>query len=251
MKSKIKKNLVWSLIPAKGYSKRIKKKNLKKINNLSLVCYSIIFSKMNKVIKKTFVSTDNKEIRNLSKKYGAAVPFLRPKKMSEYRSQDYEYVHHFLDYIKRNEKFLPEYILQLRPTTPFRSINLINKAIVKIKKFKNSDSLRSTHIASHPPEKQFRVNKNFYTDINSKKITNDNFNKPSLFFKTTYEPNGYIDILKTKFLLKNKNKNKIYGKNILFFVTPKTIDIDTKEDFEFAKNYRSSEKNIILKWLKK
>ena len=249
MKHKIKKNLVWSLIPAKGYSKRIKKKNLKKINNLSLVCYSIIFSKMNKVIKKTFVSTDNKEIRNLSKKYGAAVPFLRPKKMSEYRSQDYEYVHHFLDYIKRNEKFLPEYILQLRPTTPFRSISLINKAIVKIKKFKNSDSLRSCHIANHPPEKQFRVNKNFYTDINSKKIKNDTFNKPSQYFKTTYEPNGYVDILKTEFLL--KNKKKIYGKNILFFVTPKTIDIDTKEDFEFAKNYRSSEKNIILKWLKK
>jgi CMP-N-acetylneuraminic acid synthetase len=249
LKYKIKKNLVWSLIPAKGYSKRIKKKNLKRINNISLVCYSVIFSKMNKAINKTFVSTDSEEIRNLTRKYKAHVPFLRPKKMSKYQSQDYEYVHHFLDYIKKNEKFLPEYILQLRPTTPFRSISLINKAIVKIKKFKNSDSLRSTHIASHPPEKQFRVNKNFYTDINSKKITNDNFNKPSHFFKTTYEPNGYIDILKTKFLL--KNKNKIYGKNILSFVTPKTIDIDTKEDFEFAKNYRSSEKKIIIKWLKK
>ena len=244
MKYRIKKNLIWSLIPAKGYSKRVKKKNLRKINNLSLVCYSVIFSTMSKLIKKTYVSTDSEEIRKLSKMHGAAVPFLRPKKMSKYQSQDYEYVYHFLDYIKKNEEFLPEYILQLRPTTPFRSIKLIDKAITKLKKFRNADSLRSSHIASHPPEKQFRVNKNFYTDINLKKIKNDNFNKPSHYFKTTYEPNGYIDILKTSFLL--KNKGKIYGKNILSFVTPKAIDIDTEEDFEYAQNYKSPEKKKIL-----
>ncbi len=249
MKYKIKKNLVWAIIPAKGYSRRVKKKNLKKINNLSLVCYSVIFSKINRLIKKTFVSTDSEEIKKLGKKYGAEVPFLRPKKISKYNSMDYKYVHHFLDYIKKNEKFLPEYIIQLRPTTPFRSIKLINKAIAKIKKFREADSLRSSHIASHPPEKKFRSNKNFYTDINCEKIKNDNFNKPSHYFKTTYEPNGYVDILKTNFLL--RNKDKIYGKNILVFVTPKTIDIDTKEDFEYAQNYKSKEKNKILKWLKK
>ena len=241
----IKKNLVWSLIPAKGYSKRVKEKNIRKINNLSLVCYSVLVSIMNKNINKTFVSTDSNKIKKLVEKYGANVPFMRPKKISKYKSEDYEYVYHFLDHIRKKEEFLPEFILQLRPTTPFRSNKIIDKALAKIKKFKNSDSLRSSHIASHPPEKQFRSKRQFYTDINLNDIRDDTFNKPSHFFKTTYEPNGYIDILKTNFLL--KNKKKIYGKKILSFVTPKAIDIDTEYDFKYAEKYNSLEKNKILK----
>ena len=109
--------------------------------------------------------------------------------------------------------------------------------------------MRSSHIASHPPEKQFRVKKNFYVDVNLKKIKDNSFNKPSHFFKETYEPNGYVDILKTSHLI--KNKKNVYGKNILFYLTEKIIDIDTLEDFEFARNYNSQEKKKILKEYKK
>ena len=249
MKLKIKKNLIWTLIPAKGNSKRVKKKNLKKINELSLVCFSVIISKMNSKIQKTFVSTDNKQIKKISEKYGAIVPFLRPKKFSTYGSEDFQYIDHFINFISKNESILPEFIIQLRPTAPFRSNTVINKAIEKIKKNPTADSLRSSHIASHPPEKQFRVKKNFYVDVNLKKIKDNSFNKPSHFFKETYEPNGYVDILKTSHLI--KNKKNVYGKNILFYLTEKIIDIDTLEDFEFARSYNSPEKKKILKEYKK
>lgn len=249
MVNKIKKNLIWSLIPAKGFSKRVKKKNLQKINGLELVCYSILISVMNLKVKKTFVTTDDERIKKISEKYGAIVPFLRPKNISSYHSEDFEYVFHFLNFIKNKENFLPEYILQLRPTTPFRNNKIINRAISKIKKYKDAESLRSSHIASHPPEKQFRSEGEFYTDINLKKINSDSFNKPSHLFSTTFDPNGYIDILKTEFLL--KNKNKIYGKKILSFVTPKSIDIDTKQDLEYARMHDSIEKKKILFKIKK
>ena len=245
----IKKNLIWSLIPAKGTSKRIYKKNLKKINNLPLVCYSVIFSKMSKEINQTFVSTDCKIIKKISEKYGANVPFLRPKKYSKNGSQDFQYVDHFINFFKNKGSYLPEYIIQLRPTTPFRSQDDLRKALNKIKKYPSANSMRSSHIADHPPEKQFRIKGRYYTNVNLKKIINNNFNKPSHLFRNTYEPNGYIDILKTSYLL--KNKMNIYGKKILPFITRKTIDIDTEEDFEYAKKFDSLEKKIILKYIQK
>ena len=109
--------------------------------------------------------------------------------------------------------------------------------------------MRSSHIADHPPEKQFRIKGRYYTNVNLKKIINNNFNKPSHLFRNTYEPNGYIDILKTSYLL--KNKMNIYGKKILPFITRKTIDIDTEEDFEYSKKFDSLEKKILLKYIQK
>lgn len=241
----IKKNLIWSLIPAKSNSKRVPKKNLKKIDGINLFLYSCVFSKMHYLIKRTFVSTDSKIIKRLAISFSAEVPFLRPKNISKNFSQDYEYVHDFLSKIKKKEKFLPEFIIQLRPTTPFRSIQIINKAIKKIKLFPKSTSLRSCHIADHPPEKQFRIKNNYYCDINLKKINNEKFNIPSQNFKYAYEPNGYVDILKTSYLL--KNKKRIYGHKILPLVTKKTLDIDTIEDFQMAQKSDPREKKIILK----
>ena len=80
MKDRIVKNLVWSIIPAKGKSFRIKNKNLKKLSNIELFLYSVLVSINNKEISKTFVSTDDKKIAKISEKYGGLAPFLRPKK---------------------------------------------------------------------------------------------------------------------------------------------------------------------------
>ena len=211
----------------------------------------MLVSTNNKKISKTFVSTDNKIIAKISEKYGALAPFLRPKKISLKTSGDYEYISHFLRFIQKEFEKLPEFIIQLRPTTPFRSIKDINKALKLLKLNKNSTSLRSSHKADHPPEKQFRIKNNFYCDVNLKKNEHDLFNKPSQLFRATYEPNGYVDILKTSFLLDNINKKLIYGNRILPFLTQKKIDIDTEEDFVYAENISDRNKDQIKKYYKK
>ena len=251
MKNQIIKNLVWSIIPAKGKSVRIKNKNLKKISNIELFLYSVLMSVNCKKISKTFVSTESKKIAKISKKYGAIVPFLRPKKLCLKSSEDHEYISHFLKFIIKEYEFLPEFIIQLRPTTPFRSEKEINAALKLLKKFKKSTSLRSSHIADHPPEKQFRIKNNYYCDINFKEDKKDLFNKPSQLFEKTFEPNGYVDILKTDFLLKNIDKKLIYGPRITPFITSKKIDIDTLEDFIYAESTKNSNKDIIKKYYKK
>ena len=124
----------------------------------------------------------------------------------------------------------------MRVTTPFREIKILRKAISMIKKETNSTSLRSTELFSHPIEKVFSSKGMYYQDYkgNKMKKKKKKFNKPSQYFKKIYKPNGYVDILKTKHLLKNKN---IYGNKILKFVTPKIIEVDDEGDVNILKKY--------------
>ena len=107
--------------------------------------------------------------------------------------------------------------------------------------------MRSASIASHPPEKIFKIKGIFYTDFLDKKILNENSNLPSQYFKETYIPNGYIDILKMENLL----KKSLYGNKILKFITPEIIDIDTYDNLKLAQSISNIEKTIIIKDLKK
>jgi len=157
---------------------------------------------------------------------------MRPKKISKKFSNDDSYIFHFLSFLEKEDNYLPEFILQMRVTSPFRNTKVIKKAIDKIKKNPKSTSLRSTEVFSHPIEKVFTSNNSFYQDYKGSKIKNEIFNKPSQYFKDIYKPNGYVDILKTKHLLKNKN---IYGDKILKFITPKIIEIDDEEDLNLLK----------------
>ena len=158
---------------------------------------------------------------------------MRPKNISQNLSDDKSYIFHFLSFLKKDE-FLPEYILQMRVTTPIREIRILKDAISLIKKKPKSTSLRSTELFSHPIEKVFSSYGNYYQDYKGKKIKNESFNKPSQYFKNIYKPNGYVDVLKTKYLLKNKN---IYGNKILKFVTPKSIEIDDEGDINLLKKF--------------
>jgi CMP-N,N'-diacetyllegionaminic acid synthase len=229
---KIKKNTIYALVPIKEKSKRIKSKNFIKIKNKHLFEHTLTTLQKCKFIDKIYLSTDSQKAAKISeKRYKIKIPFMRPKNISQNLSDDKSYIFHFLSFLKK-EEFLPEYIMQMRVTTPFRDIKILKDAISLIKKNPKSSSLRSTELFSHPIEKVFSSNGNYYQDYKGEKINNESFNKPSQYFKNIYKPNGYVDILKTKHLLKNKN---IYGNKILKFVTPKIIEIDDEGDINLLK----------------
>ena len=123
-----------ALIPARAGSKGIKNKNIKLINKKPLIYYSIILAINSKLINEVYVSTDSNKIKNISLKYGAKVPFLRPKKFSEDNSSDLQVFKHFINWYKKHIKKDIDYIVHLRPTTPFRKLVTIEKAIKIIKK---------------------------------------------------------------------------------------------------------------------
>ena len=127
------KNL--AIIPARGGSKGLKNKNILKFDNKPLLAWSILAAKKSKLFSKIIVSTDSKKIAVIAKKYGAEVPFLRPKKLSSDRSKSVDLVIHALDFYKKKNLFFKNIFL-LEPTSPLRDEKDIIRSFKYINKKK-------------------------------------------------------------------------------------------------------------------
>ncbi len=223
--------IIHALIPARGGSKSIPKKNIKKYKGFPLLVYSIQAAKKVKEISKVIVSTDTQEIKQIAKKYGAEVPFLRPNNISGDLSTDLECFQQYLHWLKFTKKEIPDIIVHLRPTYPERNNMIITDCLKKFVKVRNEYSSLRTVV---PIEKS--LFKMYTLDGNTleptyKKFNNINepYNQVRQILPTTYLHNGCIDIINTKTIL----NNSMTGEKIYAYVMPEeeTYDIDTKEDW--------------------
>ena len=226
---------VLSIIPARGGSRSIKYKNLARLDNKPLIYYSIKQSLNCKLIDKKIVSTDDKKIARLSLKYGAEVPFLRPKNISKSSSKDYSFFKHTLDFLKKQQNYQPDLIVQLRPTQPYRSVNLISQCISKLTKDKKADSLRTISIPERTPFKMWKIKGKYleYLFKNKKFLNNEFFNLDRRKLPEAFWHDGVVDIVKYRTIMKYKN---VTGKNILYIKNSKEflIDIDDPKDLRLA-----------------
>ena len=228
-----KKHNILAIIPARSGSKSIKNKNIKKINNIPLIGYSITVAKKSKLINRIIVSTDSKIIKKISQNFKAEVPFMRPKKISKDYSKDTTYLKHAINTLKSKENYQPDLIVILRPTLPFRDPKVIDRAIKYFIKTK-ADSLKSITIAKETPYKMWKIyNKKYLKPIFDWKYLKYT-NAPRQSLKKIYWQNGYVDILRPKTLKKFNNE---LGKKIVFYkINFHTIDIDYKHDLENIRN---------------
>lgn len=151
-----------ALIPARQGSKSVKDKNIKIYNNKPLIYHTIKIAKESKLISRVIVSTDSQKYANLALKFGAEVPFLRPKKFSTDKSLDYEWINHATRFLLKKNNYLPDLILHLRPTTPNRDVFIIDKAIEYfLRNYHNVTSMRSVSLFSQPPQKFLQIKKGF------------------------------------------------------------------------------------------
>ena len=145
------------LIPARGGSKSIKKKNIIELGNQPLINYTINVAKKLKNVDRIIVSTDDNEIKDISKLSGAEVPFIRPKKFSDDHADDFMVVSHLLYWLKKINKVPPENIIYLRPDFPFRNTKVLNKAIELYNADKEADGLRSVQRSKEIPYKTVKA----------------------------------------------------------------------------------------------
>lgn len=227
--------IIYSLITARSGSKGIKDKNIIDYNGFPLIYHSIKISKDCDSINKTFVSTDSEKYAAICKKYGAEVPFIRPKHLAEDLSTDYEVFEHFIQFLKLNNYIIPDAILHLRPTYPNRDLSLLNKCVSTfITNFKNYDSVRTVCKFDKLPQKTYYIQNEtlipYYKEYNHIK---EPFNMPRQLFPDSYIHNGCIDIVKTSTLinLKSMSGNKIYP-----IIMNEIDDIDNLEDLKRSKN---------------
>ena len=226
--------LVYALIPARSGSKRIKDKNLLKINGKSLIEITIEQSLRTKEIDKTFVSTDSKKYQKISTKAGALAPFLRNKKISKDLSTDLECFKDFLKQLKRRKITIPEIIVHLRPTYPYREKRLISNCIKKFLSLNDRiDSLRTIFKLKENIQKMWLMNDSnmIYNPITK---NTEQHSMPGLRLKTSYIQANCIDILNVK---RTIDKNSMTGKRIFGYEINHNFDIDDMDDFKKLKNF--------------
>jgi N-acylneuraminate cytidylyltransferase len=217
-----------AIIPARSGSKAIKDKNIKLINGIPLIAYSIAVAKKSMLIDRVIVSTDSEDYAEIASKYGAEVPFLRPPEISGDESKDNQFFMHAIDWFEKNELYLPKFFAHLRPTTPFRDFEVIDKAIEGFIQSKFS-ALRSCHKMSESSYKTFEIQDNKLKCLFDKGFDIESANDSRQMYPSTYNANGYIDIIRTSTL---KSKGLMHGDCVQAFVTDVAYELDEPSDFE-------------------
>lgn len=228
----MKKSKIIAIIPARGGSKGIPKKNIVKINGKPLISYSIDVAKKSKLIDRVIVTTDNDEIAEISKKYGAEIPFIRPSDLAEDHVPTYPVIRHTVKWLEENENYKPDLIVLLEPTFPLRTSDEVDRAIKTIQKDGKADSLRSVIEPFQNPFKMWKIKDKYLTPLIE--TENDSFEQPRQTLDRIYWQNGHIYISRYDTIMK---KGNIHGEKILPFILDedKFIDVDTKKDLELLR----------------
>lgn len=226
------KNKIAAIILARSGSMGLRNKNILNLNGLPLIAHTIKILKNVKKINKIYVSTDSIRIAKISKKFGAEVPFLRPKSLAKNMTTSEDALCYTLKKLKKEKIYNPDFIVYTQVTEPFKTSKIITKAIEILEK-KKLDSV----FTAKPYKKNiwYKISKNKYRRLN-------NFEKYGLprqkKVKLYREDTGVVCVSQAKVILAKKRiGDKI---EILPYENPfDYIDIHSKEDLKVA--------NLIMK----
>lgn len=226
---------VVAIILARGGSKRLPKKNVKKLAGKPLVAYSIEAAKQSKYINRTVVFTDNKDIARISQKYGVEV-FKEPSHLAQDHSKATDALFYLLSLLKK-QNVDHSVVVFLQPTSPLRTTGDIDKAISIFLNDK-CESVVSVFEAEHDIHWAMAFKHGYLAPLLDLK----SFKARSQDLLPIYIPNGAIYVSSVVTLLKNKS---FYTKKTLPYVMPRerSIDIDTQEDFNAAEQFLTHEKH--------
>jgi len=230
---KVKPSMI-ALIPARGGSKGVKGKNIKELAGKPLIAYAIEAALQCTDIDRIIVSTDRAEIADIAREYGAEVPFLRPAHLAEDQSSDRVVMLHLLDFLERSGSALPDFLTYLRPTTPFKSSDLISICYQKLCKNPDASALRTVTASEgvFHPYWMFGKGKDQFLKPFVDGISISKYYRRQML-PDCYRLNGVVDILRPDIIRKSDD---IYGSNIAFQEVneQQALDIDTEMDFLFA-----------------
>ena len=229
----LNKKKIIALIPARSGSERIKNKNIIDFFGKPLIFYSINSAIKSSIFDKIVVSTDSKKYAKIAKKYGAEVPFLRPKKISKSSSSDYEWVKFTIDKLAKKKQFFSHFFI-LRPTSPLRSEKTILRAW-KIFNNVKTESLRAVEEAKQNPGKMWSVKDKFLEPLLNYKVNNQpSYNNQSKVLRKIFVQNASLEISSVDVLKKYKT---ITGKKIVPFFTKgyEGYDINYPSDIKLFK----------------
>lgn len=227
------KTEVLALIPARGGSKSIPRKNVIDFAGYPLIAYSIAAGLAAKMVTRVVVSTDDQEIADISRKYGAEVPFMRPDEHAQDQTPDLPVFTHALAWLAEHEDYHPEIVVQLRPTSPFRRIWHIDQAVLRLIERPDADAVRTVIVPFQNPFKMWTIGPDQIMKPLVQTEHKEAYNMPRQALPDVYWQTGYVDAAWADTIL---SKNSMTGDRILPLVIDPGdwVDIDSPDDWQRA-----------------
>lgn len=230
---------VLALIPARGGSKSIPRKNIRPFYGHPLIAYSIAAGLAAETVTRVIVSTDNEEIAAVARQYGAEVPFLRPAEFAQDDTPDLPVFLHALQWLAEHEQYHPQIVVQLRPTSPLRRVEHIDQAVYKLMLQPEADSVRAVIEPFQNPYKMWRIDSSGFMRPLLEIDLPEAYNLPRQALPTVYWQTGYVDVAWSDTILE---KRSMTGERILPLILPASewIDIDSENDWQRAERLLES-----------
>lgn len=226
---------VLAIIPARGGSKGIPRKNIRAFAGHPLIAYSIAAGLQAQTVTRVIVSTDDEEIAAVARRYGAETPFLRPAELAQDSTLDLPVFQHTLAWLTAHEAYAPDVVVQLRPTSPVRPVGLVDEGVRILLEHPEADSVRGVVPAGQNPHKMWRI------DAQSGQMKNlldvpgvaEPYNAPRQMLPQVYWQTGHLDVIRPATILEH---NSMSGRVVLpVMIDPRyTVDIDSLSDWARA-----------------
>lgn len=219
---------ILGIIPARGGSKRLPKKNIRLLFGKPLIAWTIEQALASRYIDRLIVSTDDPEIATVAKQHGAEIPFLRSKKLASDNAKQIDVIFHALRFFKK-KGFKYDVLIALQPTSPLRLSQDINRSIEALFFKKRKAIISVCESEDH----------HYWANCLPKNHSMANFLSPWVINKnkqelpTSYRINGAICVAHIDFL---KEEKSFFGKSTYAYIMPKerSIDIDEEADLLFG-----------------
>jgi YrbI family 3-deoxy-D-manno-octulosonate 8-phosphate phosphatase len=235
---------VLALIPARGGSKGIPGKNIKNLGGYPLIAYSIAAGLRSSSVTRTLVSTDDPEIAEVARRYGAEVPFIRPADLAQDNTRDLPVFQHTLGWLNDQEGYQPDLVVQLRPTSPFRPLDLIDRSVQVLLDNPQASSVRGVVPSKQNPYKMWEVQSDGRMGPLLDLDQPEPYNMPRQELPSTFWQTGHIDVIRSEVILQGSmSGSQIYACQIdpLY-----SIDLDNQFDWQQAEILFSSLESLIV-----
>jgi len=227
---------IMAVIPARGGSKGVPRKNITLLGGKPLIAYTIEAARKSKLIDAAIVSTDDAEIAEVAKKLGADVPFLRPVELAQDDSPDIGYLKHALEWVEEHRGWRPEILAILQPTMPFRRVEDVDGAL-RFMVEQGCDSVRTLAVPTHVTPYKMWFLDDQDKGLISPVLRTDDFDQlgtdvPRQKLKPCYWQPGVLMATRAEIV----RTGKVWGPDLRGYVVDirSAHDIDEPADLEYA-----------------
>jgi N-acylneuraminate cytidylyltransferase len=214
------------------------RKNIQRLGDHPLIAYSIAASLAANKVERVVVSTDDQEIGEISRAFGAEVPFLRPHHLAEDDTPDLPVFQHALEWFAEHEDYRPDIVLHVRPTSPLRPAGLLDRGIEILLAEPRADSARAVVPSGENPYKMWRPagDGRIVPLLESEGV--EVYNMPRQLLPRTFWQTGHLDVIRVQTILLKRSMTGT-------FVLPIAMDPDYAIDIDQPRDMERAERLLL------